>query len=82
MENYVNSKELLSNKISENPRKGFFTELLDRGMNKIKKRIDFRTLRHFELTFAPSHGRFHGKRCILGHPNVHIYENILKYQAI
>ena len=45
MENDVNSKELLCNKISENQRKGFL-QLLDRGMNKFKKRLYFRTIRH------------------------------------
>ena len=47
---------MLCNKIFENPRKGF-VQLLTRGMNKIKKRIYFRTL---------SHGMFHG------HPNVQV----------
>ena len=50
MKNDVNSQEMLCNKISENPRKGFL-QLLARGMNKIKKRIYFLTL----------HGMFHGK---------------------
>ena len=36
---------MMCNKISENPRKGFL-QLLERGMNKIKRRIYFRTLRH------------------------------------
>ena len=34
MKNDVNSQEMLCNKISENPRKGFL-QLLARGMNKI-----------------------------------------------
>jgi len=53
MENYVNSKEMLCHKIAENPRKGFL-QSLDRGMNKIKKQIYFRTLHHssFLLPFV------------------------------
>ena len=38
------------------------------GMNKIKKRICFRTLRH---SFALGHGIVHVESCFLGHPNVH-----------
>ena len=61
---------MLCNKISENPRKGFL-QLLARGMNKIKKRNIFSNPTSLELSFPPGHGMFHGKRCILGHPNVH-----------
>ena len=53
MKNDVNSQEMLCNKISENPRKGFL-RLLARGMNKIKKkRIYFRTLRHSSFLLPP-----------------------------
>ena len=52
MKNDVNSQEMLCNKISENPRKGFL-QLLARGMNKIKKRIYFRTLRHSSFLLPP-----------------------------
>ena len=35
-----------------------------------------------KLSFAPGHGMFHGKRCILGHPNVHIlYTYIVLYSC-
>ena len=43
---------MLCSKISENPRKGFL-QLLARGMNKIKKRIYFRTLRHSSFLLPP-----------------------------
>ena len=43
---------MLCNKISENPRKGFL-QLLARRMNKIKKRIYFRTLRHTSFLLPP-----------------------------
>ena len=39
-------------KISENPRQGFL-QLLDREMNKIKKRIYFWTLRHSSFLLPP-----------------------------
>ena len=52
MKNYVNSQEMLCNKISENLRKGYL-QLLARGMNKIKKRIYFRTLRHSSFLLPP-----------------------------
>ena len=52
MKKDVNSQEMLCNKISENPRKGFL-QLLARGMNKIKKRIYFRTLRHLSFLLPP-----------------------------
>ena len=48
----VNSLEMLCNKISENPRKGFL-QLLALEMNKIKKRIYFRTLRHSSFLLPP-----------------------------
>ena len=60
---------MLCNKI-ENPRKRFFLQLLARGMNKIKKRIYFRALRHSSFLLTPVMEYF---MCILGHPNVHIY---------
>ena len=72
---------MLCNKISENPRKGFL-QLLARGMNKIKKRIYFRTPRHSSFLFAPGHGMFHGKRCILGRPNVHITKHIIRVWTV
>ena len=28
-----------------------------------------------KLSFAPGHGKFHGKRCILGYPNVHVSDH-------
>ena len=43
---------MLCNKISENPRK-VYLQLLARGMNKIKKRIYFRTLRHSSFLLPP-----------------------------
>ena len=71
MKNDVNSQEMLWNKISENPRKGFL-QLLARGMNKIKKKKNiFSNPTPLKLSFAPGHGMFHGKICILGFPNVH-----------
>ena len=51
MENDVNSWEMLCNK-TKNPRKGFL-QLLARGMNKIKKRIYFLTLRHSSFLLPP-----------------------------
>ena len=59
MENDVNSKEILCNKISVNPRKGFL-QSLDRGMNKIKKTNIFSNPTSLKLSFAPGHGMFHG----------------------
>ena len=43
---------MLCNKISEYPRKGFL-QLLARGMNKIKKRIYFRTIHHSSFLLPP-----------------------------
>ena len=43
---------MLCSKIPENPRKGFL-RLLARGMNKIKERIYFRTLRHLSFLLSP-----------------------------
>ena len=48
MKNYVNSQELLCNKISKNTRKGFL-QLLAQGMNKIKKQ----TLHHPSFLLPP-----------------------------
>ena len=72
MKNDVNSQEMLCNKISENPRTSFL-QLLARGMNKIKKRIYFRTLRHSSFLLPPDMEFFTKKRCILGHPIVHTF---------
>ena len=41
-------------------------QLLARGMNKINPTS-------LKISFAPGHGMFLGKRCILGHPTVHIF---------
>ena len=65
---------MLCNKISENPRKGFL-QLLARGMNKIKKRIYFRTLRHSSLLLPPVMECFTEKKVHFGTPimyNVHM----------
>ena len=43
---------MLCNKIFENPRKGFL-QLIVGVMNKIKKRIYFRTLRHLSFLLPP-----------------------------
>ena len=59
---------MLCNKISENPRKGFL-QLLARGMNKIEKRIYFRTLRHSSFLLPPVMECF-TEKSILGHPTV------------
>ena len=67
---------MLCNKISENPRKGFL-QLLARGMNKIKKRIYFEPY-VTQVFFAPGNGMFHGKKCILGHPNVQCIRTLKK----
>ena len=52
MKNMKNSQEMLCNKISENQRKSFL-QLLAQGMNKIKKRIYFRALRHSSFLLPP-----------------------------
>ena len=57
MKNDVNLQEMLCNKISENPRKGFL-QLLARGMNKIKKRNIFSNPTSLKLFYAPGHGMF------------------------
>ena len=62
---------MLCHKISANPRKGFL-QFLDRGMNKIKKPIYFRTLRHSNFLFPSVIEFFTEKVVFLGHPNVHI----------
>ena len=69
-EKWCKFTRMLCNKISENPRKGFL-QLLARGMNKIKKTNIFSNPTSLKLSFAPGHGMFHRKRCILGHPNIH-----------
>ena len=61
MKNVVNSYEMLCNKISENPRKGF-VQLLARGMNKILKNNIFSNPTSLKLSFAPGHGMFHGQK--------------------
>ena len=48
---------MLCNKIFENPRKGFL-QLLDRGKNKVKKRIYFQPPTSLKLSFALGHGIF------------------------
>ena len=65
---------MLCNTIFENPQKGFLQSIAGsgpRGMNKIKKRIFFQTLRHSSF-LLPSVMEFyyHPFRRFLGHPNV------------
>ena len=65
---------MLCNKISENPRKGFL-QLLNRGMKKKNKKKNIYIYK-FEpyvtkAFIVPGHGMFHGKSCILGHPNLY-----------
>ena len=67
MKNYVNSEEMLCNKISENPRK-YFLQLLARGMDKIKNEYIFEPY-VTQAFFCHRHG-MHGKKFFLGHPNV------------
>ena len=69
MENDINSQEILCIKVPENPRKGIL-QLLDWGMNKIKKRIYFRTIRHPSFLFHSVMEFF--TEFFLGHPTVHI----------
>ena len=79
MENGVNSKEILCIKFSENPRKGFL-QSLDQGMNKIKKRIYFRTLHHSSFLLLFSHNfntTRSGDNSLVGHPNEHAKREIV-----
>ena len=62
---------MLCNKISENPRKVFFTIARSGDEQNFKTNI-FSNPTSLTLSFAPGHRMFHGKRCIFGHPNVHI----------
>ena len=71
MENDVNSSEMLCNKISERPRK-VFTIARSGDEQNLKTNI-FSNPTSLKLSFEPGHGMFHGKRCILGHPNTHAF---------
>ena len=62
---------MLCNKISENPRKGFL-QLLDRGMNKVKKQIYFRTPSHSSL-LLPSVMEFFTKRAFFWATLLYMY---------
>ena len=61
----------LCNKISENPRKGFFTIARSGDEKKSKNEYIFEPYVTQAFLIAPGHGMFHEKKCILGHPIVH-----------
>ena len=76
---------MLSNKMSENPRK-VFLQSLDRGMNKINKQIFFE-LYITQAFFCPLSQNFSttrsGDSCLMKHPNLHIYiYNTYTYKVI
>ena len=76
MENDVNSQEMLCNKISEHPRKVFFT-IAGSADKQNKQKFFFRTLHHSSLNpLALCHGILISPvpeiAVFLGHPNVHI----------
>ena len=59
MENYVNSQEMLCNKIYAHPRIGFFT-IAGSGDKQNKKTNIFSNSTSIKLSFALGHGIFHG----------------------